>query len=60
MNCAPTSLGGFGMEHNIMWSPWSETGLESGFRAELPVDRDGLVIDYPGLFKRVWWSPELE
>jgi len=25
-----------------------------GFVAELPVDADGLVIDYPGLFRRVW------
>jgi len=28
-------------------------GLASGFTAELPVDKDGLVIDYPGLWKRV-------
>jgi hypothetical protein len=28
--------------------------LPSGFTAELPVDADGLVIDYPGLFRRVW------
>ena len=31
--------------------------LENGisvFTAELPVDSDGLVVDYPGLFKRVW------
>jgi hypothetical protein len=25
----------------------------SGFRAELPVDEDGIVLDYPGLFRRV-------
>jgi hypothetical protein len=24
----------------------------SGFRAELPVDEDGIVVDYPGLFRR--------
>ena len=24
----------------------------SGFRAGLPVDEDGIVIDYPGLFRR--------
>lgn len=30
-----------------------EKGI-SVFTAELPVDRDGLVVDYPGLFKRVW------
>lgn len=29
-------------------------GLLWDFRATLPVDRDGLVTDYPGLFKRVW------
>lgn len=28
--------------------------LPSGFAAELPVDTDGLVIDYPHLFRRVW------
>lgn len=25
----------------------------SGFKAELPVDEDGIVLDYPGLFRRV-------
>jgi uncharacterized protein len=25
----------------------------SGFQAELPVDEDGIVLDYPGLFRRV-------
>jgi len=24
----------------------------SGFKAELPVDEDGIVVDYPGLFRR--------
>jgi uncharacterized protein len=28
--------------------------LPSGFTAELPVDADRLVIDYPGLFRRAW------
>ena len=28
--------------------------LPSGFTAELPVDADGLVIDYSGLFRRAW------
>lgn len=31
-------------------------GLLWNFRAELPVDDDGLVTDYPGLFRRVWAS----
>ncbi len=29
-------------------------GLLWDFRATLPVDGDGLVTDYPGLFRRVW------
>jgi hypothetical protein len=28
--------------------------LDGGFTADLPVDRDGLVLDYPGLFTRLW------
>jgi hypothetical protein len=28
--------------------------LPSGFTAQIPVDVDGLVIDYPGLFRRAW------
>jgi uncharacterized protein len=28
----------------------------SGFKADLPVDSDGLVFDYPGLFKSIWRS----
>jgi uncharacterized protein len=27
--------------------------LDGGFTADLPVDADGLVLDYPGLFRRV-------
>ena len=27
--------------------------LDGGFTANLPVDPDGLVLDYPGLFKRI-------
>jgi uncharacterized protein len=30
--------------------------LPSGFTASLPVDADGLVIDYPGLFRRAWFG----
>jgi uncharacterized protein len=28
--------------------------LPGGFTARLPVDAEGLVIDYPGLFRRAW------
>jgi hypothetical protein len=31
-----------------------DEGLFPGFTAELRVDADGLVIDYPELFRRVW------
>lgn len=27
--------------------------LTSGFKADLPVDGDGLVLDYPGVFRRI-------
>jgi len=30
----------------------------SGFRAELPVDEDGIVLDYPDLFRRVKGTTE--
>lgn len=29
-------------------------GVDTGFTAELPVDSDGLVLDYPGLSRRRW------
>jgi hypothetical protein len=28
--------------------------LPSGFMADLPVDAEALVLDYPGLFRRLW------
>ncbi len=28
--------------------------LPSGFAADIPVDADGLVVDYPGLFRQAW------
>lgn len=30
--------------------------VDGSFSADLPVDADGLVLDYPGLFKRLWAS----
>jgi hypothetical protein len=32
---------------------WRFDSLDSDFTAELEVDEDGLVLDYPGLFRRV-------
>ncbi len=42
------------LELNADGGLYKYEGLESDFIAELPVDSDGLVIDYPGLFKRIW------
>ncbi len=33
---------------------YEDEGLFQGFTADLSVDSDGLVVDYPELFKRVW------
>lgn len=33
---------------------YEDEGLFRGFTADLPVDPDGLVLDYPNLFRRVW------
>jgi len=44
------------LEWNTDRGLYKYEGLESGFSTELPVDSEGLVIDYPGLFKRVWQS----
>ncbi|PZN13552.1 MAG: hypothetical protein DIU69_00005 [Bacillota bacterium] len=32
---------------------WRYESLESGYRAELTVNADGLVLEYPGLFRQV-------
>lgn len=32
--------------------------LDSGFTSNLQVDEDGLVVDYPGIFKLVWKRTE--
>ncbi|MDR3576497.1 MAG: putative glycolipid-binding domain-containing protein [Anaerolineaceae bacterium] len=37
---------------------YEDQGLFQGFSADLQVDADGLVLDYPELFRRVW-SDEL-
>jgi uncharacterized protein len=29
-------------------------GLASGFRADLRLDGEGLVVEYPGLARRLW------
>lgn len=32
---------------------FEDEGLFRGFTADLPVDADGLVLDYPGIFRRI-------
>jgi uncharacterized protein len=44
------------LELNAGGGLYKYESIESDFSAELPVDSDGLVIDYPGLFKSVWRS----
>jgi len=44
------------LELNSSGGLYKFESMESEFRAELPVDTDGLVIDYPGLFKSIWRS----
>jgi len=31
--------------------------LDSDFTREIEVDLDGLVVVYPGLFRRIAWTP---
>lgn len=41
------------LERGSAGSRWRFRGLDSDFTAELPADRDGLVLDYPGIARRV-------
>ncbi len=42
------------VESNLNGCKYRYENLNSGFTAEFYVDKDGLVIDYPNLFKRVY------
>ena len=44
------------LETNSAGSKYKFESLDSGFTAVISVDADGLVEDYPTLFKRVWMS----
>jgi hypothetical protein len=39
---------------NARGNMYKYEGLESGFTAELQTDHDGLILDYPNLWRRVW------
>ena len=45
------------LEDSAAGAVYRFTALASGFTAELVVDGDGLVLDYPGMFQRVWPTP---
>jgi hypothetical protein len=40
------------LKRNAQGGLYRFLSLDGGFTADLPVDADGLVVDYPGLFKR--------
>jgi hypothetical protein len=40
------------LERNAQGGLYRFLSLDGGFTADLSVDADGLVVDYPGLFKR--------
>ena len=44
------------LELNSSGGLYKYESLESDFSAELSVDSDGIVINYPGLFKSIWRS----
>lgn len=44
------------LARGITGGKYKYESLESEFTADLTVDADGLVEDYPGLFRRVWSS----
>ena len=44
------------LELNSSGGLYKYESMESDFSAELPVDSNGLVVDYPGLFKSIWRS----
>lgn len=42
------------LEHGPHGALFRFESLDNGFTADLPVDADGLVQDYPALFRRLW------
>jgi uncharacterized protein len=41
------------LEKSVRGGLYRFLSLDGGFQADVPVDANGLVIDYPGLFKRI-------
>jgi hypothetical protein len=41
------------LERHQAGATYRYEGLSSGFTRDLPVDKDGLVIDYPGIWRRL-------
>jgi uncharacterized protein len=42
------------LEKNARGGLYRFLSLDGGFPVDLPVDTDGLVLDYPGLFRRAF------
>lgn len=42
------------IEDNTTVKHYKYESLTSGFKTELPVDEDGLLIEYPQYFERIW------
>ncbi len=56
MNCPPSMAAWTCLEATSSGGRYRYESLEHGvsrFTAELSADQDGLVLDYPGLFRRV-------
>ena len=41
------------MEYDLIIRNGAVATTDGSFEAELPVDEDGLVVDYPSLFERI-------
>lgn len=45
------------LERDVRGELYRFESLDGGFTADLPVDTDGLVLDYPGMFRRAQTPP---
>ena len=59
VNVPELSLSKFGQRYTCLSKDkdggiYKYESLDSGFTSELKVDAEGLVLDYPGIFKLVW------
>jgi hypothetical protein len=48
------------LSHDQKSGVYKYESLKSGFTAELKIDADGLVTDYPGIFKLMWKKADMK